>query len=473
VDSGYRRNCQVTGRFAIAVAVRHDAFRCLVSIIKHVKWLKGKSHSHKVPDGSGELCRLHAGQSVTWRMIAITIGLIFVMKIIVIAWGVYAAKTGELSRRDYLDNFHHHRIISRWHDPTRIRFFELWVTSDAQWYNAIAEHGYPSKAQFDSSGQVERPKLIASTDTRLKYAFFPLWPMTIRMTMAFIDDVDAAGFVAANLISLAALAMFFVFLARRTDTIAAFWVVVLFAASPFAMFLHVPYTESLFFLLAVATFFFVERENWVLAGICIGLASITRPNGVALAVVPIAYGVVETVRRRGWCRRQFPGALGLTIAAIPLLAFLWFCKVRVGDALVFNEVREWWGYGEFAPISNLWHNTVGTALDFFSLPLHGFHRSRIDFLVLALASLTWILGLRRLPAHYSAYAFCILAIPLAGKGDLMSFSRYALMAWPLFITPVLLVPVRIRFTVLPVTALVFLYGQAICIAEFVNWHWVG
>lgn len=427
----------------------------------------------QVTDRPKQLSRLHGARIVTWYMVVITIFVILTIKIIVFAWGMHAARTDEFSRHDYLHNFHHHRIISRWHDPTRIKFFELWVTSDAQWYNAIAENGYPSRAQFDSTDRVERPKLIATTDTQLKYAFFPLWPMTVRLTMSLFDDVDAAGFVAANLISLAALTALFVFLTRRAGDRAAFWVVVLFTASPFAMFLHVPFTESLFLLLVVATFFMVERENWLMAGACIGLASITRPNGVALIAVPFAYAAVETMRRPGWLRRQFPGALGLAVAAIPLLAFLWFCKVRAGDALVFNEVRDWWGYGDLAPLFNLWHNTFGAALDFPTLPWHGFHRSRIDFLVLGLAALTWILGLRRLLAHYSAYVFCLLVIPLTGKDDLMSFSRYALMAWPLFITPVILVPVRLRPIVLGATALALLYGQTICIAEFVNWHWVG
>ena len=73
---------------------------------------------------------------------------VLAVKSVVLAWGVWAARHGELSTHDYESNYHHHRIIGRYEQPPRFDFFELWVASDAQWYNAIAEDGYPSRLRF-------------------------------------------------------------------------------------------------------------------------------------------------------------------------------------------------------------------------------------------------------------------------------------------------------------------------------------
>ncbi len=123
--------------------------------------------------------------------------------------------------------------------------------------------------------------------------------------------------------------------------------------------------------------------------------------------------------------------------------------------------------------ANLWHNTYETALSYSGLPWHGFHRSQLDFTVLALSSLVWLVGLRVLPLHYSIYSLAILTIPLLTKGDLMSFSRYALPAWPLFLVPVLMVRETFRAWTFAVLSILFLFFQILNVSEFVNWHWVG
>ena len=410
--------------------------------------------------------------SHAWRGYLVVVLALILIKTVVIAWGVYAGRYGELSLRDYERNYHHHRIIGRYEDPARFDFFELWVVSDAQWYNAIAQDGYPSREQFDIDDVTTRPKLIATTDTQLKYVFFPLWPLTIRVVQVVIREVNAAGFFAANLISLIALVGLYGFLARRVGARAAFWTVVLFAASPFALFFHVPFTESLFLLLAVLTLVTCERRWWFPCGVCIGLGMVTRPNGIALVAIPLVYTVVEAVRCPGWLRTQFPRMLGLLVAVLPPAVFLWHNAAKAGDPFYFTQATDWWGYHEGTLWANLCHNTYETAAEFTRLPWHGFHRSKLDFIVLGLSVVVLLLGLRVVPLHYAAYAGCVLLIPLLAK-DLMSYCRYALLAWPLFLVLVLLVREEFRRWVFGALSVVFLLGQMTNVAAFVNWHWVG
>ena len=77
-----------------------------------------------------------------------------------------------------------------------------------------------------------------------------------------------------------------------------------------------------------------------------------------------------------------------------------------------------------------------------------------------------------MPPHYWAYAVAMLLIPLLTK-DLMSFSRYALLAWPVFYVPVVLVREQSRSWVLGVISALLLVFQMGNMAAFVNWHWVG
>ena len=199
---------------------------------------------------------------------------------------------------------------------------------------------------------------------------------------------------------------------------------------------------------------------------------VTRPNGVALVAIPLVYMVVEAARSPGWLRGQFPRMLGLLVAALPPAVFLWHNAVKTGDPFYFTQATDWWGYHEGTLRANLWHNTCVTAAEFTRLPWHGFHRSKLDFIVLAVSAVVLLFGFRAVPLHYTVYAGAVLLIPLLAK-DLMSYSRYALLAWPLFLIPVVLVRDEFRRWVFGILSVLFLLGQMTNMAAFVNWHWVG
>lgn len=402
-----------------------------------------------------------------WLVLAV-----LAIKVAVIGCGVWAGRAYPLDRGSYERNYHHREIIGRYLSPPRFDFFELWVVSDAQWYNAIAEHGYPSRDEFPKGGPRSRPKRIATTDTQLKYVFFPLWPLTIRATQLLLPNVNAAGFVAANVLSLVAMTLLYGFLARRAGRQVAFWTVVLLAASPFAMFFDVPFTESLFLLLVVLTFLACERRRWVLAGVCIGLAAVTRPNGIALLLVPPAYFIARAVRQRRWNWRDAAKLLWLAVAAIPPGLYILLNAVKTGNPLHFCEATGWWGYNQGTLGENLINNVYHTLSHFDQLPWHQFHSSQLDYVVLVVCISMLLIGLRLIPAHYSVYAAAVILVPLLTK-DLMSFSRYAVVAWPIFYVIPVVLRDRARRWVCGVLTLILLVGQFGNIAAFVNWVWVG
>ena len=77
-----------------------------------------------------------------------------------------------------------------------------------------------------------------------------------------------------------------------------------------------------------------------------------------------------------------------------------------------------------------------------------------------------------LPLHYTVYAATVLFVPLLTK-DLMSFSRYAVTAWPVFLVLVLRIPAHHHRWALPTLTLLLLAGRLTMTYRFVNWQWVG
>lgn len=411
------------------------------------------------------------------------------IQVAVLVAGARAAATTPLDRARYRDNYHHHRLIGRYERPPRADFFELWVAADAQWYLAIAADGYPRPAEVAPPSPRPPPiRMIAETDTLLKYAWFPLWPWTLRLAALPGLRLEAAGFLAANALALAAMLLLFTLLERRHDHRTAFWSVVLLFASPFALFLRMPFSESLFLLLGIVTCLLVERRRWALAALAIGLAMITRATGLAYAVVPVV-----ALAQEAWNRRRAPGntesaggpggtpawrallpLAWLALAALPPLLWMALMHQRTGDALFFNQVTKGWGaaQGLGSPWHHLVANTWGTLRDFADLPWHEYHRSKLDFLVLVACLVTLVAGARVLPLPWLALAAALIAIPLLTK-DLMSFTRYSLVGWPLFCVPVLLLRPERRALALSALAVAFTIAQMANAAAIVNWEWVG
>lgn len=148
---------------------------------------------------------------------------------------------------------------------------------DAQHYLAIAWDGYVE-------GHAGLPPV------ELRPAFFPLYPGVVRVFSGF-GASPGLVLIVAYLVSLACFFGALVLLHRLTTIELgeryAKPTLMLFAFFPTAMFFGIPYTESMFLLLAVGAFLAARTGEWDIAGICLGLVSATRVPGLLL-VIPVA-----------------------------------------------------------------------------------------------------------------------------------------------------------------------------------------
>jgi hypothetical protein len=194
-----------------------------------------------------------------------------------------------------------------------------WLRWDAWWYVSVAERGY----WFDPAGQSN-------------VAFFPLFPLLIRMLTALTGNPVVAGFLLANAAALGAVVALWVWVRAEAGPDAAERAARWLAVFPFSFVFHTIYAESLFFLLVTLSLLASARARWPLAGLLGGLAAATRPMGVLL--LP-AYAWAMWQAWRGGRRPDWADLLGLGLIPAGLAAYAGYLWIRFGDPLVFARAH--------------------------------------------------------------------------------------------------------------------------------------
>jgi Gpi18-like mannosyltransferase len=275
------------------------------------------------------------------------------------------------------------------------------MNGDAWFYRSIATSGYE-----------QRPFGPGTAN----WAFFPLYPLAVRMLGG---DYAVSGMLLSNAALLAALLLLgpLTQAAGGSDDDAAR--AVFYAAFfPTSYFLSMPLPESLFFFLTIAAFFAAQRERWWLAGMAGALAAATRPAGVLLfpALALLA------IERRTWRR-----AAWLLLIPLGTAAFMLHLYRITGNAFAFAGVQERWNRHAsmpWTPLVSFLRNpsVIGEPWNLIAL----------NFIaaLLILAAAIWFLARRDWPL--GVYALLSLLLPLS-SGSLQSMARYAAVAFPLFI----------------------------------------
>ncbi|HEX9038271.1 MAG TPA: mannosyltransferase family protein [Ktedonobacterales bacterium] len=187
------------------------------------------------------------------------------------------------------------------------RLLAIWAQYDGQWYVSIAQTGYRSIGQA---------------------AFFPLFPALMWLVAPlFGGNVALTGILLANGAALGA----FIALGRLIEAELGAHVtqraLLYYAVLPTGYFLASAYTESIFLLLSVAAFLCMRQRRWLLAGLLMTLATLTRAPG-ALLTLPLAIEAWRTLRpsRTTICTRQrISEALSVACSVIaPFAAILGF-----------------------------------------------------------------------------------------------------------------------------------------------------
>lgn len=300
---------------------------------------------------------------------------------------------------------------------TRVGYFGFTAIWDAQWYQMIAERGYPSTLPADATGHVYQNQ----------WAFYPLFPMLAKPFMWLTGlPFAVVGSTLALVLGFAAAVVMARLLAERIGDRAALAVVGLYAVFPAAPALQVAYTESLAILLLCGYLWAIAHERWLVATALAVLIGLTRPIAAPLAVVTL---VAVALR---WRRREFEPlerrevlSAGAALLGCGVAGLLWpvIAWLGTGRFTAYTDTMGAWSPGGQVRWFTPWITTTGWYLGVTGLVL----LAGILVALPAMSAGPWsrALGpeLRIWPLAYAAYV-------MVAQGPGTSTPRYLLMMFP-------------------------------------------
>jgi hypothetical protein len=321
---------------------------------------------------------------------------------------------------------------------------------DAAWYVEIARDGYRYEPGVPSNA-----------------SFFPLYPLLIRAVHALLllPENDYWWLVIAIAISnvalLIGLTYFRALLAMGFGEDLISRTITYLLIFPTTFFFSAVYSESLFLALTVAAFYYARTNRWLLACILAALATLTRSQGMILAL-PL---LIEYLGERNF-RLQKVGWNITAFALIPaaLLAFALFLKLKFGSWTVMFDAQSTWGRHLMWP----WHPLAWFLRH--APPLSPEHHDKLDFGFLLVLLGGAIAGLRRLRISYNAYIWTAVVF-FSCWGMLGSIPRFDLVIFPLFIV-LALIGARSRAFHLGYVAASSMLA-ALFMVMYSQWNWVA
>ena len=311
------------------------------------------------------------------------------------------------------------------------------IRNDSWWYYTIVTQGY-------TMGSVQQQ--VQGTT-----AFFPLYPLLIKLTAGLVGNVFLAGVLVTNLAFLVALGYLYALARREMDEQAAARTLFYLAAAPASIFFSAMYTESVFLALTVATFYYARERCWARAALAGALASATRNTGVLLLVVIALEGLhqqgvrfrppsLRSATLRAHYVRQCRLALAswrslMAAALVPLglLGYMAYLSNHFGDPLGFIHVEATWGRdvsgGGITKIIGTTRTQLGLGPGAWAGHLNAIVLLNL-LITIGFGALVIAVARTMRPA-YAVYAVLSFLIPLS-TGSVGSMVRYVLMLVPCY-----------------------------------------
>lgn len=341
-----------------------------------------------------------------------------------------------------------------WHFQDNVLKDALAGRWDTGFYLSITDEGYFNEGvQFPS------------------VAFFPLYPLTMRLVKVLIGEAAWAGLLISNVSLCVAAVLFFRLVSEEfgekiADRTIWYWLIY-----PTSFFGSAVYTESFFLMLAIGALYLARRGVWESAGLLGIAATLTRLIGLVVAPMLLVEWFVQWRNRPREERPPLWGALAGILTPLGTVAYMLFLWFRFGDPIAFVHASEAWAR-EPKPI---WES-VGTL---FVMPADGWIHALLagqlpvnDWLDLSVVFLFLGIGIYLLwKRRWSEAVFVILGalIPL-NSGLLMSQRRYMWVLFPVFIV---LARWGEKEWVDRLITTISLMLLGIMMALFAEWYWVA
>ena len=313
------------------------------------------------------------------------------------------------------------------------------VFKDANFYLSIAQSGYPMR-------------LWTGSPAVGKAAFFPLFPVLIRLMSYLAGGSYLIGGLIASVVSGAASAVgVWVLAARVCDRRIADRAVVLYCFFPGAMTFGMLYSEPLAVALGAAALLALIERRWLLTGIIGAVGTAERPTLIVLTVVS---GVAAA--QAIWTRREWRALLAPALTPLGMLAFFGYLGHRYHDyAFWFQVEKAGWNqhidWGAHTLRILFWADPGTSKYRVFNVVL-------IIMFIAAVAGIAMMVA-ARLPLPLTLFGVLVVLMSVIAYGQ-STKPRFVWSAFTLFIGAAAKLPKVIYWPVVVLSAagLVFLVG---------------
>jgi hypothetical protein len=334
----------------------------------------------------------------------------------------------------------------------RHAFWDNFARYDAGWYHGIARSGY----DWVEGG-------------RNNLAFFPVYPMAMRASGFLLGGTPAdyyfGGIAVSWVACIAAMVMLYRLARLDVGDDAAERAVLYALLYPFAFFFGVVYSESLFLMLVIGSFYGFRTRRWALGAGAGLLATATRVNGVMIlpALAWLAWTHVRDDRKT-WR----PALVALASVPMGLVAYSAFCYSLSGNPFEWmDSIRRW----EYHPGGAPWVGLQTLARELVTQPYHFLVHGRMApydtlnglaaVLALILVPVVWF----RLGTAYALFMLANLLLPLS-SGQYEGLGRYTSVFFPIAILAATIQQPSFRLLALGISAAFYTLGLTL----FVNVH---
>ncbi len=326
----------------------------------------------------------------------------------------------------------------------------LWVHAnfDGEHYLGIAKFGYRLAEQ----------------------AFFPLYPNLIKsLSPLFNSNSALAGFTISNVCFITALFFLYKLIALDYTKNVSLLTLLVILIFPTSFYFGAVYTESLFLLLTVLTFYGARRKKWWLAGIAGLLATSTRFVGIFLFPAMI---IEWFTQRKNHPSTSFRSLLAICLIPLGLIYYMQFLKSSTGDPFIF--IRSLSHYGEFRSQKIImlyqvyWRyfkmiTTVDRSSDIYSTIV-------LEAIVGTVFLITSFFSLVKHRLSYSIFNLLAFIVPTL-TGSFVSLPRYVLVCFPSFLLLAQFFSSRRKLTL--VYFLISVSGLFFLWMRFTRGYWVA
>ncbi|HUV42541.1 MAG TPA: hypothetical protein VMY36_01400 [Patescibacteria group bacterium] len=182
-------------------------------------------------------------------------------------------------------------------------------------------------------------------------AFFPLYPKLIEFigfSPIFRGRLLLAGLFISSISLFFSLFLFFKLVRLDFNRRIARRAILYLLIFPTSFYLAAVYTESLFLVLILASFYFAKTKNWWLAGIFGLLAASTRLTGVFLfpaLVVELAFQSGFDQKEKRDLKYFTSNLMPLLFIPLGLIGYMSYLRINFLDPLLFARVQPYFGAG--------------------------------------------------------------------------------------------------------------------------------